>query len=115
MTCREQGRIWRENHPGYNQKACRKYYESHGGEVRRSVCEWAHSHPEAVMAQNCVKTKLRNGKLQRPTNCSVCGKEDIIEAHHDNYEKPLDITWVCRTCHKRIHANLNLVYGTLKM
>jgi len=30
-----------------------------------------------------------------------------LEAHHDDYSKPLDIQWMCTSCHKRHHAKLD--------
>jgi len=35
--------------------------------------------------------------------CEICG-EIKVDAHHDDYEKPLDIRWLCRTHHMEYHA-----------
>jgi hypothetical protein len=34
--------------------------------------------------------------------CSMCGALKA-ECHHPDYTKPLEIIWLCRRCHKRIH------------
>lgn len=50
-----------------------------------------------------------NKKIVRPKMCPVCGegsrkREDVV-AHHEDYDKPLDITWCCHRCHKKMHLN----------
>jgi len=42
-------------------------------------------------------------------SCVVCGSDKNLERHHPNYNKPLEIVTVCRSCHQRIHnATLTL-------
>lgn len=36
--------------------------------------------------------------------CEVCG-EQVVDAHHDDYAKPLDVRWLCRTHHNEHHIN----------
>lgn len=42
---------------------------------------------------------VRSGKLVRPSICSICLEEKEIEAHHEDYSKPLEIIWCCKDCH----------------
>ena len=59
--------------------------------------------PEKIKAQNAIDYLIRSGKLIRPTVCPTCSIETFIEAHHTDYTKPLEIVWVCASCHKRLH------------
>lgn len=34
--------------------------------------------------------------------CQRCGK-DNAEKHHEDYEKPLEVVWLCRRCHAHVH------------
>ena len=46
---------------------------------------------------------VKKGLLTRPKFCSVCGREVFVEAHHEDYNKPLEVIWVCKSCHENIH------------
>jgi hypothetical protein len=54
-------------------------------------------------AHTMTGNAIRDGKLIRPSTCSQCGKSCKPEAHHDDYSKPLDVRWLCRSCHCRFH------------
>lgn len=50
---------------------------------------------------------LREGRLERPDTCSRCGSdggEQPIHGHHPDYSRPLDVVWLCSTCHGAAHA-----------
>lgn len=53
-----------------------------------------------------VEAALKSGELVCPPACQACWKTyDQLEAHHDDYYKPLDVQWLCKKC----HAKLSLV------
>jgi hypothetical protein len=58
--------------------------------------------PEKHRAHNLVASAIKRGLLAKPSVCSICGKDGIIHAHHEDYEKPLDVVWVCARCHRKI-------------
>jgi hypothetical protein len=41
--------------------------------------------------------------LESPGSCELCGEETRLHAHHRDYSKPLDVTWLCPACHQNIH------------
>jgi ribosomal protein S27AE len=50
------------------------------------------------------KAALKDGTLQRMTTCEKCGEsEKRIYGHHEDYNKPTDIMWLCGRCHKKRH------------
>jgi len=71
---------------------------------------WRKTHPmseEQKKKDNCrsyAGTYLRRGKLKK-SPCIVCGEN--AEMHHDNYDKPLEITWLCRKHHLEHHKHIN--------
>src|SRR3990167_6956341 len=45
-------------------------------------------------------------KNNKPNKCEKCEQIKIVEGHHFDYEKPLEVVWVCRKCHSLIHRSL---------
>lgn len=60
--------------------------------------------PTEFKARKMVHYAIKRGKLTRADKCQICGSMDHIEAHHKDYEKPLEVLWVCRLCHAAIHS-----------
>lgn len=50
-------------------------------------------------ARQRVRDHMLAGKIIRPEMCSVCKQKGKIEGHHEDYSKPLEVIWLCRTCH----------------
>jgi len=48
---------------------------------------------------------IQTGKLKRQP-CERCGASRT-EAHHEDYLKPLEVTWLCRKCHGQRHREIN--------
>lgn len=60
--------------------------------------------PEKTLARRMVRDAIMQGRLVRQpceigTDCS--GR---IEAHHDDYSKPLDVRWLCKKHHGEVHT-----------
>lgn len=67
---------------------------------------WRKKNPEAARAQAALSYALKSGALGRGSQCdqaddSCCGE---LSAHHDDYSKPLEVRWLCRSHHSRYHA-----------
>lgn len=61
-------------------------------------------HNERMRARNTVGRAVRNGRIKRPETCEHCGGAPRrIEAHHRDYSKPLDVIWLCTSCHSAEH------------
>jgi len=50
-------------------------------------------------SEECQRCHGKPGKGRR--NAS------LIEAHHNDYSKPLEVVWLCRDCHRLIHRDEN--------
>lgn len=54
-------------------------------------------HREKYLAHCKVSYAIRHGKLKK-LPCQVCG-DPKSESHHEDYSKPLEVIWLCRTHH----------------
>lgn len=55
------------------------------------------------LARKSVESALARGTLTRKP-CERCGAK--AEAHHDDYSKKLEVTWLCRKHHVEHHVEL---------
>lgn len=75
-------------------RACKAEYSKSKGYIRYSVLNPIQK--AKAKARSYANVYLRRGKIQK--NPCACGNT-IVEMHHADYAKPLDISWECRTCH----------------
>ena len=62
---------------------------------------WRRANPAKYEAHLAVQRALNTGELDKET-CEVCGVE-AVDAHHDQYNEPLTVRWLCRRHHTRLH------------
>lgn len=65
--------------------------------------QWRSRNPEKWAAHVKVGNAIRDGKLVRHSRCSKCASAYNVQAHHDDYSKPLDVRWLCQRCHVDHH------------
>lgn len=78
-------------------QATSAFAESHNAAAKR----WTARHPERRNAHIEVGNAVRDGRLI-PTPCQACG-EDKVEGHHPDYNRPLDVVWLCNQHHREAH------------
>lgn len=59
--------------------------------------------PRRSDAREAVRYALKTGTLVRPSACESCLLSVRTHAHHEDYDKPLDIKWLCTKCHAKAH------------
>lgn len=83
-----------ENNPNYKGEARLSAYEY---KVRSEA-----RFPEKAKARDLLFTALRRGKMVRMP-CEVCGDPNS-HGHHEDYTKPYDVRWLCKTHHNEAHG-----------
>ena len=69
--------------------------------AKRVRSEWLQEFPNRRAAQILLGNAVRDGKII-PQPCMVCGRK--AEAHHPDYDTPLDVVWLCPPHHAQAHA-----------
>jgi hypothetical protein len=62
--------------------------------------------PLKVEARHALGRALREKRVVKPKACEACHTEVTprdLQAHHDDYSKPLKVEWLCRWCHWADH------------
>ncbi len=76
-------------------------------QCKQCIADYDKSHKAKTVGQQRAhrqaRTALERGELIPPKNCQECGKESKLDKNHDDYDKPLDVRWLCRACHKNRH------------
>lgn len=46
-------------------------------------------------------------KIPNNTLCNFCNIDLATERHHPDYSKPLEVLFVCKKCHSKLHRRIN--------
>lgn len=114
-TCtKAKAKKWAEEHKERRVEISRKSYDKAKKEgkttkppTRESLKKYRTGNPHKHAAHEAVARAIASGRLKKPDTCEKCGVKCVPHGHHDDYEKQLDVQWVCRPCHGQIHRAIN--------
>lgn len=97
---------WAKRNPAKKRNANKAYFATDKGKqaILRHVRGFRARHPEKYAAHIAVQSAIRSGLLIREA-CERCGEKNA-HAHHDDYQKQLEVRWLCVLCHVEHHAML---------
>lgn len=120
----KQSKEWRQKYPDKaketNKKSklkhkdkiteyAKKYYEEHKSDPKfilnrnSRTLKHYYANPTKAKARVAVTHAIRGGRLSKPILCEYCNQEKRLEGHHDDYNKPLEVKWLCKNCHETYH------------
>lgn len=115
----EYRRKYYQEHKSQEETTAKKYREEHKEAIKCSHNQWLAKNKERVRATDCkwrkpyrqktkhastiVRRAIKSGAL-RAMPCEVCGSNNV-EAHHDDYNAPLNVRWLCREHHLAWHKD----------
>jgi hypothetical protein len=88
---------------------CRGYYRAHAEQIRKS--KKGRRKPKLRIAakevpRHKLQSAVRCGGIQKPATCQGCEKPKSpreLHGHHKDYSKPLEVIWLCASCHAAEH------------
>lgn len=84
----------------------KNYYKTEAGKlaVKKSNYKSIKKFKNKQNARVLLNQAVKKGKVIKPVSCQNC---DLVvkrlEAHHPNYCKPLEVDWLCSSCHAIKH------------
>lgn len=106
--CKECAKTDSKNHWVAKREDYRRYDKLREGLVERKQRKKAYQqkrrmlHPDKYRATTAVHNAIRDKKIEKKP-CEVCGAENV-QAHHADYSKPLNVSWLCFKHHRQIHG-----------
>jgi hypothetical protein len=104
----ERAKAWRKANPGRIAEHDKRYERKHPEAVAARTARMRAAHPEKYKARSDLNNAVLLGKIRKPAKCDRCGSEPEssrhIQAHHDDYAKPLEVEWLCKACHLSEHG-----------
>lgn len=74
-----------------------KKYKTEQERTRHQYDKWRWE----FYCRSVASMAVKNGEIKK-TPCEMCGNEKV-EGHHDDYNYPKQVRWLCTKCHKKWH------------
>ena len=71
------------------------------------MVEWKRTYyaPKSEFRKKFLARSKSRYHFKKRMPCEVAGCEDLGERHHENYDLPLNIRWLCRRHHRESHVD----------
>lgn len=86
---KEKNKNWRKNHPERVKEMRTKNQK-----------DYIKKYPKKVKAHNLAHYNI---KITKDCLCEICKKRYAKHMHHPDYDKPLEVVFVCIKCHNNLH------------
>ncbi len=109
-----QHKDWEEKNPNYHKKYREKnidkikisdkiQYAKNKEKRKEDSKKWRKENPKKAKAHDLVKHHI---KIPKGQLCETCKIKKARDKHHEDYNKPLEVIFLCRGCHRRIHQKV---------
>jgi hypothetical protein len=91
---------WHQASPNYHRGYMVQWRKTHPGVADA----WLLKHPDKLKAVTESRRAVANGTLIKSDRCQKCGSKLKVQKHHPDYSKPLEVIWLCYSCHLEEHG-----------
>jgi DNA-directed RNA polymerase subunit M/transcription elongation factor TFIIS len=93
-------------------KYIKKYHKSEKGKksINKASRKSYINNKEKWITRAKTHLAIKNGIIIKPNKCEVCEKKvsgHALQAHHIDYTKPLEVIFLCYSCHAEADKLLN--------
>jgi len=85
----------------------RNWYKVNGRKRAKDYVEytslWRRKNIMAVRASLLARHAVKWGFLKKPKCCEACKEGRKTIGHHKDYMKPLEVKWLCYSCHAKLN------------
>ena len=72
--------------------------------LNRACKRYRKANPRKYAAHSLLYSAIKSRRIFRKP-CEKCGSEKS-HAHHENYDQPLEVVWLCAVCHSKRHKEM---------
>ena len=87
-----------------NREARKEYLKNNSDKRCKYVAKYNKNNPEKIKAKLILGKAIKHGTITR-LPCIKCGNPKS-HGHHCNYDKPLEVIWICNKHHQELHRKL---------
>lgn len=99
--CGAEHNRYRDNDRSRSASYCLSCHAKYIRETRPKYSELTPEQRKKSNARSYANNYQRRGVIEK-IPCQVCGDENS-QKHHENYDWPLAVEWLCRGCHLAVH------------
>jgi hypothetical protein len=99
VKCRE----YRRNNPEQASLHSLRWAQNNREKRKAYQKKWRKSNLKQKAANSYLQQRIKKGLMERGSVCEDCNNQGKMEAHHNDYAKPLEVNWLCRRCHMKRH------------
>jgi hypothetical protein len=96
----------RERGRDRNREKRKKSHQEVSEAAKAAAERYREKNRDKINARCAVRYAVMMGKVEKPSNCCECGKQETprrLHAHHDDYGKPMNVEFLCTECHGKRH------------
>lgn len=89
-------------------EAQQEYNQSKKGRKKRSEANKRayFKHKYKFITRAKTRDAVKKGIINKPNKCEACKQVKPLQAHHHDYTKHLEVTWLCSRCHADTHNKI---------